>query len=79
MYLHSLLIRNFRGIRKARLSFDETTVIIGENDSGKSSLLDALGKVLLPGAGGARCSKHTTSTASHHWHQRPRRVLYRWN
>jgi putative ATP-dependent endonuclease of OLD family len=52
MYLHSLLIRNFRGIRKARLSFDETTVIIGENDSGKSSLLDALGKVLLPGAGG---------------------------
>jgi putative ATP-dependent endonuclease of OLD family len=53
MYLHSLLIRNFRGIRKALLSFDETTVIIGENDSGKSSLLDALGRVLLPTAEGA--------------------------
>jgi energy-coupling factor transporter ATP-binding protein EcfA2 len=48
MYLQSLSIRNFRGIRKARVSFDDTTVIIGENDSGKSSLLDALGRVLLP-------------------------------
>jgi len=53
MYLQSLSVRNFRGIRKARISFDETTVIIGENDSGKSSLLDALGKVLLPTATGA--------------------------
>jgi putative ATP-dependent endonuclease of OLD family len=53
MYLQTLLIRNFRGIRNARLSFDETTVIIGENDSGKSSLLDALGRVLLPTADGA--------------------------
>jgi len=52
MYLHSLSIRNFRGIRKARVSFDQSTVIIGENDSGKSSLLDALGKVLLPSATG---------------------------
>ena len=53
MYLQSLSIRNFRGIRKARISFDETTVIIGENDSGKSSLLDALGMVMLPTATGA--------------------------
>jgi len=52
MYLHSLSIRNFRGIRKAQVSFDATTVIIGENDSGKSSLLDAIGRVLLPGSTG---------------------------
>jgi len=48
MYLHSLSVRNFRGIREARIDFDETSVIIGENDSGKSSLLDALARVLLP-------------------------------
>jgi putative ATP-dependent endonuclease of OLD family len=48
MYLHSLSIENFRGIRNARLDFDETTVIIGENDSGKSSLIDALAMALLP-------------------------------
>ena len=52
MYLESLSIRNFRGIRKARVNFDKTTVIIGENDSGKSSLLDALGRVLLPTTAG---------------------------
>ncbi len=53
MYLHSLSIQNFRAIRSARLSFDETTVIIGENDSGKSSLLDALARALLPSGDGA--------------------------
>jgi putative ATP-dependent endonuclease of OLD family len=53
MYLHSLSIENFRGIRNARLDFDETTVIIGENDSGKSSLLEALAMALLPSGDGA--------------------------
>jgi len=51
MYLHTLSIENFRGIRQAQLDFDETTVIIGENDCGKSSLLDALASALLPASG----------------------------
>ena len=53
MYLHTLAIENFRGIRQAQLTFEETTVIIGENDCGKSSLLDALATVLLPSGDGA--------------------------
>jgi putative ATP-dependent endonuclease of OLD family len=53
MYLRHLSIQNFRAIRSARLSFDQTTVIIGENDSGKSSLLDALARALLPSGAGA--------------------------
>ena len=35
-------IRNFRGIRRLDIAFDETTVLIGENNSGKTSVLDAL-------------------------------------
>ncbi len=50
MHLKSLRIRNFAGVRRAELSFDATTVLIGENNCGKSSLLDALGLVLGPGA-----------------------------
>jgi putative ATP-dependent endonuclease of OLD family len=52
MFLSSLEVENFRGVRKGRLSFDDTTVLIGENDCGKSSLLDALAKALAtPDAG----------------------------
>ncbi|QOC23707.1 DUF2813 domain-containing protein [Wenzhouxiangella sp. AB-CW3] len=46
MHLKLLRIRNFAGVRKAELSFDGTTVLIGENNCGKSSLLEALGLVL---------------------------------
>lgn len=46
MYLHALRVENFRGVRSARLTFDETTLLIGENDCGKSSLLEALTLVL---------------------------------
>jgi len=35
-------IENFRGIRQLSVRLDETTVLIGENNSGKSSVLDAL-------------------------------------
>jgi putative ATP-dependent endonuclease of OLD family len=55
MFLTSLTVENFRGVREGRLSFDETTVLIGENDCGKSSLLDALAKALeTPDAGPPR-------------------------
>ncbi len=46
MYLSRLEIANFLGIRAARLEFDETTVLIGENDSGKTAILEAIRKVL---------------------------------
>ncbi|NNJ83550.1 MAG: AAA family ATPase, partial [Gammaproteobacteria bacterium] len=35
-------IRNFRSLRKVDISFDDLTVLIGENNSGKTSLLEAL-------------------------------------
>ena len=42
MFLHMLRIENFRAIRKATINFDDGTALIGENDCGVSSVLDAL-------------------------------------
>lgn len=42
MLLRSLIVENFRGVESARLDFDEATVLIGENDAGRTSLLEAL-------------------------------------
>jgi len=42
MYLSRLEIENFRGIRSAKLDFSETNILIGENDSGKTTLLEAI-------------------------------------
>lgn len=58
MFLRSLEIRNFRSIRRGRLDFDDTTVLIGENDSGKSSLFDALGLALGPAEDPPRFEAH---------------------
>jgi putative ATP-dependent endonuclease of OLD family len=46
VFLSELNVENFRGVRRGHLTFGETTVLIGENDCGKSSLLDALARVL---------------------------------
>lgn len=51
MHLASLTVENFRAVRAAKLAFDPTTVLIGENDCGKSSLLEALAIALDPEAG----------------------------
>lgn len=48
MALRQLVVEGFRGIRSASISLDAATVIIGENDCGKSSLLEALALVLSP-------------------------------
>ena len=46
MFLRSLEVKKFRGIVSGRLDLDETTVLIGENDCGKSSLLSAIAVAL---------------------------------
>ena len=42
MLLKQLDIKNFRGIEELSLPLDELCVLIGENNTGKSSVLDAL-------------------------------------
>ena len=42
MRLTNLAIRNFRCIRELILDLDETTVLIGENNTGKTAVLDAV-------------------------------------
>ncbi len=42
MKLSKLKIQNFRGIKTLELDLDSTTVLIGENNSGKTAILDAL-------------------------------------
>ena len=42
MILKTFEIENFRGIAKLTLELDRTTVLIGENNSGKTSILEAL-------------------------------------
>ena len=42
MKLRRVLIQNFRGIEKLELDIDDCTVLIGENNSGKTAVLDAL-------------------------------------
>lgn len=43
MYIKTISIKNFRGIKDLELSFDKRfNVLIGENNSGKSTILDAI-------------------------------------
>lgn len=42
MFLSQLTIKNFRGIKSLDLNLADTTVLIGENNTGKSTILDAL-------------------------------------
>lgn len=42
MKIRKVLIENFRGIKKLELDLDDVTVLIGENNSGKTAVLDAL-------------------------------------
>jgi len=53
MHLAAMHIDNFLAIRAASLHFDDTTVLIGENNSGRSSVLEALALVLQPPQGDA--------------------------
>ena len=42
MLLRQVDIANFRGIRQLSISLDETTLLIGENNVGKTTILDAI-------------------------------------
>lgn len=42
MFLNQITIKNFRGIKSLDLNLEDTTVLIGENNTGKSTILDAL-------------------------------------
>ena len=42
MKLKKLTIENFRGLPEVDLELDETTVLIGENNTGKTSILEAI-------------------------------------
>ena len=48
MKLSRLQIRNFRGIRRATLIFPDHVVLIGDNNTGKSTVLEAIDLVLGP-------------------------------
>ena len=55
MFLESMDITNFRGIRQLSLRLEQTTILIGENNTGKSTILDALLLALgSPSAGDRR-------------------------
>lgn len=48
MRLHSLIVKNYRIHRHRRVDFDErVTLIAGKNETGKSTLLDALSKAFF--------------------------------
>lgn len=65
MALRWIEIENLRAIARGRVAFDEVTVLFGENDSGRSSLLEALTLSLDPGAGpGGRLQPY-------HFHRTP--------
>jgi putative ATP-dependent endonuclease of OLD family len=48
MRIAHLSIRNFRGIAQADLTFPKNAVLIGDNNSGKSSVIEAIDLVLGP-------------------------------
>lgn len=54
MILRDIQIHNFRGIRSLLLPLDNLTVLIGENNSGKSTILEAIRIVLTRGYGTRR-------------------------
>lgn len=59
MKLAEIRIENFRGIRSLNLPLDKLTVIIGENNTGKSTVLEAIRLVLTRGFGTRRGGQFT--------------------
>lgn len=59
MKLVEIKIENFRGIRSLHLPLDGLTVLIGENNTGKSTVLEAIQQVLTRGFGVRRGGQFT--------------------
>ncbi len=59
MKLTGIRIENFRGIRSLHLSLDSLTVLIGENNAGKSTVLESIRLVLTRSWGGRRDARFT--------------------
>lgn len=57
MKLIEVKIENFRGIRSLHITLDGLTVLIGENNTGKSTVLEAIRLVLTRGFGTRRFSQ----------------------
>ena len=53
MKLRELRIKNFRNLVDVQVPIDDTTLLVGENNSGKTALLDAL-RIALPRTGFGR-------------------------
>lgn len=59
MKLCGIKIENYRGIRSLQLPLDRLTVLIGENNTGKSTVLEAIRLVLTRGFGTRRGGQFT--------------------
>ncbi len=59
MKLTDIKLENFRGVRSLRLPLDGLTVLIGENNTGKSTVLEAVRLVLTRGFGVRRGGQFT--------------------
>ncbi len=59
MKLKDITIANFRGIQSLHLPLDGLTVLIGENNTGKSTVLEAIRLVLTRGFGVRRSGQFT--------------------
>ena len=46
MFLKEVIVKNFRSLKDVDVILDDSTILIGENNSGKSTLLDAIRKGL---------------------------------
>lgn len=46
MFLKEVKVQNFRSLKNVDITFDESTILIGENNAGKSTLLDVIKKGL---------------------------------
>lgn len=46
MFLKETIVENFRSLKDVDVILDDSTILIGENNSGKSTLLDAIRKGL---------------------------------
>ena len=64
--LESVAIQNFRCLKALEVPLEPLTVLIGQDDTGKSTFLDALERLALPGPSFRR---------SDHWRLDPRSVV----